>query len=96
MTGIFLRTSIFFLMVRAVGFYSRLLCPQLDGDRITNCSKIGDGHRVTDYKVFPPNKTRNKMHFVLEYRRSIGTTQRSLTGPHTVGPKKYISGSKYR
>ena len=28
-----------------------VLCRHLDGNRIVNKSKIGDGHRVTDYKV---------------------------------------------
>ena len=39
---------------------------QLDGDRITNYSKIGDGRRVTDNKVDGPKTT----NFVLEYRHN--------------------------
>ena len=44
------------------------LCPQSDGDRITNYSSTGDGHRITDYKVNRPIKLAITRILVLEYR----------------------------
>ena len=38
-------------------------CRQLDGDRITNYSNIGDAHCVTDYG----SVKRNSTHLVSEY-----------------------------
>ena len=49
-------------------------CRQLDGDRITNYSKIGDAHRVTDYDSIKRNST----HLVLEYRHNTNDPQISM------------------